>query len=66
MTPKEKAEELVNKFETIQYILEDFTYDEAIECALMCVHELIQESISTGNFINKPYWEQVKKEIENL
>jgi len=62
MTPKEKAEELVNKFDTMQCIIDEFSYNEAIECALISVYELIEESTIT----RKPYWEQVKKEIEAL
>ena len=66
MTPKEKAEELVNRFDTMQCIIDEFSYNEAIECALISVYELIEESTMTGNLIRKSYWQEVKKEIELL
>ena len=54
-TPKEKAEELVNKY---IYIVCLFKH-AAIKCALITVDELIKE---TG----AKYWYDVKKEIELL
>jgi hypothetical protein len=77
MTPEEKAKELVNKFAKIN--LETFIYedglwdykysledDEAKQCALIAVDELIYECLTSGNFIKKPYWEQVREEIKKL
>jgi hypothetical protein len=77
MTPKEKTEELINEFKSI-----DIDYNDSIEgncfmcmsnsdakqCALIVVNkileiELIKESIDNYYF---KYWKEVKQEIENL
>jgi len=70
MTPKEKAEELVDKFyqkaplENIEFYNNDVM---AKECALIAVDEIkgaigsISVWISTLN-----YWQEVKQEIEKL
>lgn len=71
MTPKEKAEELVYKY---QYLVNtwDCYNDESLEmiyrlpdmkeCALIAVDELIEHSYQ----VMKPFWEEVKQEIEKL
>ena len=70
MTPKEKAKELIDRFNeytvvsSIHYpsgkIMEDLT--NAKQCALIAVNELIK-SVSD---VNSWYWEEVKEEIEKL
>ena len=70
MTPKEKAKELVSKFnfehtgET--YILHQ-TVDEGKRCALIAVDEIILEmdSVMLPNPF-KQYWQEIKKEIQML
>ena len=70
MTPKEKAKELVSKFnfehtgET--YILHQ-TVDESKRCALIAVDEIILEmdSVMLPNPF-KQYWNETKHEIEKL
>jgi len=67
MTPKEKAEDLVDKQRTILDPLDmgDYTH-LAKQCALICVEEIMN---STGGFlwdIEVKYWQQVKQEIEKL
>ena len=70
MTPKEKAEELVNNF---TFRCEECDYDwNAKQCALIAVDEMIEE-IKLLLFINYTllndrltYWQQVKQEIEKL
>jgi hypothetical protein len=67
MTPKEKAEELVNKYLLATPI--PFHIEDAKQCALICVDEILQEieNIDDGQtFIPYEYWGQVKKEIELL
>jgi hypothetical protein len=67
MTPKEKAEGLVNKM----FYCYDFTNNEEIntiyphakKCALIAVDELILDAYN-NYFYN--YWQEVKKEIEKL
>ncbi len=74
MTPKEKAEELVVKFQQSRDA-EDYNdvrdIHAAIRCALIAVDEITQHiemSYHNKEIINgaKSYWEQVKKEIEKL
>jgi len=59
MTPKEKAEELVDKFKLNTGANTKINIYVAKQCALIAVDELIKE---TGS----KYWYDVKKEIENL
>lgn len=76
-TPKEKAEELVNKYKWLK--LSDFgvylDLEEAKKCALITVDEIIktlnydiQDINVRGNILLDliDYWREVKKEIENL
>jgi hypothetical protein len=69
MTPKEKAEELVDKF--IEYTPADshFEYDYAKECALIAVDEILDLIITIYDYDREsldPYWKQVKQELEKL
>jgi hypothetical protein len=59
MTPKEKAAELIVNY---QLKCKSLNYDEAKQCALIAVDEMIElcESYVT------PYYQEVKKEIETL
>ena len=62
MTPKEKAEELVEKYEVLttgwNYI------EDAKQCALICVDELLKSTFVQNNTYN--YWTEVKQEINKL
>ena len=68
MTPKEKAQELVDKFiEFTQdwdardgYINDEF---RAKECALIAVDEIQNTKAVYANDIEYDYWEQVKHEL---
>jgi hypothetical protein len=64
MTPKEKAEQLINKFffDTMLDELED-----AKDCALIAVDE-IKEFMSPMVHSKQAYdyWEEVKEELEKL
>ena len=75
MTPKEKAEELFNRFDFIYSydgldIMDDeFTKDDRKQCALIAVDELINQcwnyrEIDLG--LSLEYWQEVKQEIEKL
>ena len=71
MTPKEKAKELANKFlRTYKVSLyPPFTKasDEAKQCALIAVDEIIEEYQKIFPNVNRRnYWEEVKEEIEKL
>ena len=59
MTPKEKARYLVDKF-----LDRDYTDDDAVECALICVDEIISSTFVQNNTFN--YWSEVKEEINKL
>ena len=63
MTAKKKAIELVLKL--VKYTPVEFEYRYAKQCALICVEEMIKlvdlHCIDPTN-----YWQEVKKEIENL
>jgi hypothetical protein len=71
MTPKEKAEELVKKYE-IQFLsFGDYLPTiKSKQCALIAVDEIIKAlpPFTYGlEFVAKiEYWTNVKKEIENL
>jgi hypothetical protein len=79
MTPKEKAEELVNKY--LMNTPVGFYIDDAKECALITVEEMLKEprmfdseqvKYSDGSYARSYYkvpnkfWQQVKHEIEKL
>jgi hypothetical protein len=71
MTPKEKAEELVDNFIDKMFHLRDGynaseVFDAAKQCALIAVNLLMEEAYRQHDyegFIS--YWKEVKQEIEN-
>jgi hypothetical protein len=69
MTPKEKAEEFIEKFVRYTPAEEEFEYPYAKQCALIAVDEILnligQYSIEPFIF-DIDYWEEVKQEIEKL
>ena len=75
MTPQEKAEELVVKFQQSRDA-EDYNdvrdIHAAIRCALIVVDEILWEIIkyadNSREYVveNSLYWQEVKKEIEKL
>lgn len=62
MTPKEKAEQLVAKFDGVGLQMRN----EAIACALIAVDEIISVIDNESNFKSYLYFKQVKIEIEKL
>ena len=78
MTPKEKAQELVDKFN--KYTIVCATHysngkikenkDDAKECALIAVEEILKTNPYEwdGEDLNSniEYWQEVKQEIEKL
>lgn len=72
MSPKDKAKELVEKFHEHSYnpspyfnTSEEGSHDK--QCALLCVEEIIKVCLFLGTADYRiPYWNDVKKEIENL
>lgn len=72
MTPKEKAEELVDKFRSniISFLSDNMKDQNAKQCALIAVDE-IQKLPNIGYNHSQDesqydYWQEVKEEIENL
>jgi hypothetical protein len=66
MTPKEKAQELFDKY---YIICQEFTQEiqcsiQAKQCALIAVDEIVKKQISGVEFFY--YWDQVKYELEKL
>ena len=64
MTPKEKAEELVDKFTLVGLQQRN----EGIQCALICVDEMM-ELLSNDSWRNRNelmFYEEVKKQIHAL
>ena len=76
MTPIEKANELMQKYMAVtsQYVLngeanEADVRDEAKECALIAVEEIISLKRDFLNYESESifieYWKSVKRELEN-
>ena len=67
MIPKEKAKELLIKF---LYYVESFSLEQqnenAKQCALISVDEIINECGDRFLFSKCDYWQGVKNEIEKL
>ena len=59
MTPKDKAQELVDKF-TLSF---SPNIEEAVQCALIATDEIISVAYWTSV---RQYWQEVKQEIEKL
>jgi len=76
MTPKEKAEDLIQKMIDTNDIISDFIYDSSAKlCAWIAVNEIEKaltdygsgDSFQLQNMDSEfRYWEQVKNEIEKL
>ena len=65
MTPKEKAEELVNKMWVYSLPNANGSWNNAKQCALIAVDEIIYLlSHDINPLVN--YWFEVKQEIEKL
>jgi hypothetical protein len=71
MTPKEKAEELFNKFRTeiLSFLGDKMKDKNAKRCALIAVDEILFILEFNLDFKMKKsikYWQEVKDEIQNL
>ena len=69
MTPKEKAKELIEKYQFVE-IANYTSMFEIKECALITVDEILNDDwyITTQEDLikRKEYWQEVKQEIEKL
>jgi len=67
MTPKEKCDELIDKFVDASVVEEEENYFHprpyslAKQCALICCEEILDK-----DGYNNHYWKEVKQEIEKL
>jgi len=71
MTPKEKAQELVQRFidEAYAETTEQLYTPIAKKAALIAVDEMLQLGLLVGSDLSDTfyiYWEEVKQEIQNL
>ncbi len=73
MKAKEKAEQIVNKYE--KYLFDRFTNEEdwvmCVECALIAVDQIIlanphSNPFNTESVSTMKYWVDVRKEIDKL
>jgi hypothetical protein len=64
MTPKEKAKELVDKYDFLQDVVEGFNFYDSKQCALIAVDEILW--LLNHNQIDTDYYKEVKQEIEKL
>lgn len=67
MTPKEKADSLMNKYRTIIRKTNVVSDDEIYlsqQCALLAVDEILNAHLF--DLDEKQYWQQVKTEIQSL
>ena len=70
MTPKEKARELVDKYNNsiMSFLSDNMKYQNAIKCALIAVDEILEDKVEIDGMrvINDSYWMEVKQELLNL
>ena len=71
MTPKEKAQELIDKFfPLVEAYSSECQIDNAKRCALIAVDEIMEFLTQASEYLAFPeqikYWQQVRKEIEAL
>jgi hypothetical protein len=65
ITPKEKAEELFEKFNNPDTKYYPYVHN-AQQCALIAVDEILDNNLWFNDEINNNYWFEVKQEIEKL
>lgn len=65
MTPKEKAEDIVDKYiQLLPYHSKESNRKRAIGSALLAVDEIL--NVHLFDFDEKQYWQEVKEEINKL
>lgn len=62
MTPKVKAEKLVKLYAKLIWDEKEFKMELYKQCALIAVNEILQHCYE----VMKPFWQEVKQEINNL
>lgn len=64
MTPKEKAEELVDKYDGFMTYIE--AKGKAKDCAMASVEEILDSNMIHLHLHQMDYWRKVKREIRKL
>jgi hypothetical protein len=68
MTPKEKAQELVEQFASV--LMHDEVFEDSIKCALIAVDEIMNADWYIPTFEDNKkwtsYWKEVEHELEKL
>jgi len=67
MTPKEKAEELVNSFDML-ILTHGNAKQQCVQCAIFSVNEQLKEVLSGFSYSDyrRKYWEEVLDELNSL
>jgi hypothetical protein len=67
MTPKEKAKELISKFDALNFEFDNvhLLYHDSKKCALIAVEEIL-DGFRKILPSSRGYWNEVKQEIEKL
>lgn len=65
-SPKEKANELLDKYWLMDFINPSLSKQQSKQCALIAVDELIQSCYSSGINYSYNFWKEVKEEILKL
>ena len=65
MTPKEKAIELIEKYQFVE-IANYTSIFEVKECALIAVDEILEITSESYDIDHINYWQEVKHELEKL
>lgn len=67
MTPKEQAEELIEKFmPSVKWDNKGYKCNESIICATICVDEIIKELLNCDCFNQVNWYKEVKEELSLL
>ena len=66
MTAKEKAEQILNIYNSLEDSIDGFGREHSKQCAIICIDEVLEmvhdSLISMKEY---DYWKEVKQEIEN-
>ena len=72
MTPKEKAQDILDMFgfihsyDGLDIMDDELTNEDRKKCALITVNELIHDMYKRYEIVSFKYWNEVKDEIEKL
>jgi hypothetical protein len=64
MTPKEKAEQLINAF--VPHVRWKMGQEDVLKRAKECALIAVDEMLNNAGFMYVKYWQEVKQEIEKL